>query len=1016
MRRKEGRGSKRVKESKDKEGEGEEFDIKKLKGFMNKTIDFTRKNYIVLLLLLLLGLTLYIRFLPPKLLIADSWAKKSVYSYIKNDLTRRINQQYPNLPPQQKQQMIEDSFKQLINDPQQKSVIEQQIKQGADYLRSQFQYSFNNRTYTFLGDLDSYHWLRYARNLVEKGSYCDEIIDGKCFDNHMIAPLGVFIKPNLHPYLIYLSYKINNAFRRFDLQQSSYLVPVLLSLVVVIVAFFIGYRVSGVVGGFFSALILTVNPFFIRRTVGSDNDIYNIMFPLLIIWAFIEAFEAESNKKRVFYSLLAGFFVGLFSFAWNGWWFIYDILLGAMGIYVLYLIVMGVINNSNSKSNNKNMWKVIFSPGLKNALFIILLFIVSSGVFYGLFNGFNLSGFIKAPIMPLAMRSLKSAVKGNLWPNIYTTVAELNPGSWADIYSNVGGSFSFLVSVFGIIGLMFFKRDKQGNFDIKLSLILVLWFLASTYASLKGVRFIILIIPAFAIAFGSALGFIYKLIVENSDWLGIDKKVISGIVIVLLLVASVKPVQAGINSAKTYIPNINKTWYESLTKIRNYSNKNAIINSWWDFGHWFKYFADRRVTLDGASQNAPQAYWLGRILVTDDEEEAVSILRMLDCGSNKAFEVIDKKKNDTRLSVNLVKKIIRLNKDDAVKVLRDNGFNEEEINEIMNYTHCEPPEDYFITSDDMIGKSGVWAHFGLWNFEKAEILVKVGSLSREDAIDFMMKELNYTRERAESTYNEVVTLSSTRERENWISKWPGYASGTAECSVTNKTMIECINKLGNGYLKTIIDYSDLDVDIVTSMGLKKPSSIVVYDHGIMRDRDFKESDLDLSIVLIIDDNKVLSFYCSKELAKSLFTRLYFGNAAGLKHFKLFGDFKNKAVGTRVVVWNVSWEGINNVIEENNSRVVVDYIGYLENGSVFDSSILNWKEYNITKDSDFNYPLRRPLSFTTGSNQVIPGFEKGLIGLKQGDEKLIVVKPNEGYKNGDLANKTLYFKVRVLSVN
>jgi len=40
--------------------------------------------------------------------------------------------------------------------------------------------------------------------------------------------------------------------------------------------------------------------------------------------------------------------------------------------------------------------------------------------------------------------------------------------------------------------------------------------------------------------------------------------------------------------------------------------------------------------------------------------------------------------------------------------------------------------------------------------------------------------------------------------------------------------------------------------------------------------------------------------------------------------------------------------------------------------------------------------RQPLEFKVGSHQVIPGFEKAVIGMKVGEKKSFTVKPEEGY--------------------
>lgn len=72
------------------------------------------------------------------------------------------------------------------------------------------------------------------------------------------------------------------------------------------------------------------------------------------------------------------------------------------------------------------------------------------------------------------------------------------------------------------------------------------------------------------------------------------------------------------------------------------------------------------------------------------------------------------------------------------------------------------------------------------------------------------------------------------------------------------------------------------------------------------------------------------------------------------------------------------------IVDVNSTVTVNYTGKLEDGSIFDSSLNEGRE---------------PLSATLGQGSLIPGFEKGLLGMKEGDKKTIEMDHTEAY--GDL---------------
>jgi FKBP-type peptidyl-prolyl cis-trans isomerase 2 len=68
--------------------------------------------------------------------------------------------------------------------------------------------------------------------------------------------------------------------------------------------------------------------------------------------------------------------------------------------------------------------------------------------------------------------------------------------------------------------------------------------------------------------------------------------------------------------------------------------------------------------------------------------------------------------------------------------------------------------------------------------------------------------------------------------------------------------------------------------------------------------------------------------------------------------------------------------------QNGSKIKLDYEGKLEDGTVFDSS----------KKQD----QHAPLEFVVGENKVIPGFEKGIMGMEKDQEKEIVLEPKDAY--------------------
>lgn len=90
-------------------------------------------------------------------------------------------------------------------------------------------------------------------------------------------------------------------------------------------------------------------------------------------------------------------------------------------------------------------------------------------------------------------------------------------------------------------------------------------------------------------------------------------------------------------------------------------------------------------------------------------------------------------------------------------------------------------------------------------------------------------------------------------------------------------------------------------------------------------------------------------------------------------------------------------------------VSVNYTGRLSDGTVFDSN------------TDPKFSHVEPFTFTLGDGQVIRGWDEGVVGMKVGEERKLVISPNYAYGSGGIKgiippNSTLTFDVTMLSVN
>jgi FKBP-type peptidyl-prolyl cis-trans isomerase len=84
-------------------------------------------------------------------------------------------------------------------------------------------------------------------------------------------------------------------------------------------------------------------------------------------------------------------------------------------------------------------------------------------------------------------------------------------------------------------------------------------------------------------------------------------------------------------------------------------------------------------------------------------------------------------------------------------------------------------------------------------------------------------------------------------------------------------------------------------------------------------------------------------------------------------------------------------------------VTVHYIGAFLNGTVFDNS----------------YASGAPLTFQLGAGRVIRGFEQGIVGMKVGGKRLLVIPSSLAYGaagNGSIPpNTPIQFQVELLSI-
>jgi len=846
--------------------------------------DNLRWTIIPLLILISMLVCIGLRVQPYSLSITDTWASDTISNNVRAQISNNIESQYPQLPQDKKNSEIEKQWDEYLSTNS--DMLFTETQKLSNYYKSRLQ---DPTGQTYLLAIDPYLWYGNSKNYINNGQFGDYYDEtGEDMYSLRNGRLGRKAAMPFNSIITVGVYKLVSPFNdNFTILKAAFIIPLLIIALSIIPIFFIGRKIGGNTGGFVASLIFAFHPALLSRTIAgfSDTDPYTVFFPLLATWFFFEAVE----KRTYIWMILCGFSLAFFTLAWGqGWWYTFDFIIITLGItfVILSLIRKGYLKENLKFSKQSN---IILGS-------IMVLSFLITRTLLGLWAGEKLTVGLKFIwqaifVQPTWFMGLKSVGLTTIWPNVLTTVAELNPSSFNSILASLN-PFLFWIGVVGLV-LLLISGIKNETY-LTYSVYLIIWLGASIYASLTSLRFMEIMVPVFALSIAASIGMLFKRLDNFTD----DKKyLITGKVffIVIILVLLQVPFLGALDTTNK-IPSYTDAWDESLKEIK-YNSTDAIITSWWDFGHWFVAMSERRVTFDGGDQGN-RIHWVGKSLLTDNEQESVGILRMLNCGQELAYDTLENYTNDSYYSKLLLDDIILLDRHGAEEKLANEGFDADQRLIILGYTHCGGTIDqYYITSGDMVGKAGVWAHFGSWNFQRALMYNTVKSMEVTQGIEFIQTQ-GYSSKDAETMYYEIQNTGG----DNWIAGWPTYKSDYTSCNLVDNTTVYC----GNGLVVNLDDYSSTYV--TTQEGNKNLVSLVYIENETFKEKVF-QAQIPYSAALIKQGVQYYSVIMDPLLSKSMFTRLYYFDGIGLEHYEMFSD-KKTFQGLKIKVWKVDLDELD----------------------------------------------------------------------------------------------------------
>lgn len=782
----------------------------------------------------------------------------------------------------------------------------------------------------YFSEMDSYFNYRMTTDYINNGHLGDTKINGTDWDLHSYYPPGR--QAAYTPLIVYITaftYKFFNLFGAVPLTAIAFWIGAFIASLAVIPAYFFVRRITNDYGGVTAAIIVATAPFYFSHTFAGffDTDMFNMLMPLLTVLFFMESFRSNDIRNKTIFAVLSSISLLLYSMAWEGWVYIFYLIVITTVIYLLisnYLLKWKTIKETDKYSSKLEWFQN--QPGL----FALVIFIVVSSVLILISSG--PSNFVTSLLGPVGFTQLQAAVQQTTsYPNVFVSVAELQVPSILDAINNAGGIITFAFAIIGVFLLFWRLRVKNVERTVKVvdqddvqekpkdkrrrrrgskrrkaedkekpkktekkiilpelnlkdkknyllyGLLLSIWLLITAYALTKGVRFA----EAFDLPVALAAGIFIGLILEYVRGYIQDVKYQTVIMLVLVVLAIFSPVGSAFAISYDVVPGTDDHMVTSLNWIKNNTSPNTVITSWWDFGHLFAAVGDRPVTFDGGTQNSPRAYWVGKALLTNNETLSAGILRMLSTSGDLGPLTLDNYTKDTGKSVEILNNILGVDKATALTIMTTNyTLTQDQAQNVLKYTHPDnPTPDVLITSSDMVGKSGWWSYFGNWDFHSKS-----------------STQYNYVQGQGVIVPNNISGLSNTTTAllspDNAV---------FAEITGNNVTAgIVNVNQLQNQNMSATELISQLTTGLQSNSStliMKPHRLIVMQDNNITQNDIVSESSL-YSIIIVKTNGTYTTYLLNKELEDSMFTKLYILRGQGISQFKLAYEQPG------VIVWSV----------------------------------------------------------------------------------------------------------------
>ena len=542
-----------------------------------------------------------------------------------------------------------------------------------------------------------------------------------------------------------------------ELHDYVILFPAIIGSLSCITIFGLGRVIGGTTAGLFSSLLFSISiPILVRGQLGwFKSEPLGIFLSTLSVYLFLSGIYS-SNKKIILFKMISGGLI--FTAALSSWGGNFYFLL-ILGFFILSLILI--------KKPISSIWSIptfvistIFATlfverlstnfifGLSGlSLIIPTIFFLISGLFEHKFKNKNTKKIIKLFFIFFIIISASIFTINYIHKNLYgepllfpigsyrylnvlnpflTTSNSLIESISEHAITNIASSFLFHSTflIFASLGIWFMLSKNKFKPEIKNDKIIFLLILGffGAYIGSAFMRLEVFTSISLIILSSISLSIILKILTNKKNFiykiiffLGI----ISFLVIPLILpynsIYSISHIPPTIVNGGTQFPVSSDDWVLALDWLKNNSEENSKIISWWDYGYWIETNAQRVTYVDNATLYGGIIEKIAKIFFSEPIEAWTTLTEM-----NADYVVI---------FVAAEKIPITDSEGNSLYVLRGGG-DESKLYWISRIGNVEPPQFFhpdgvspttYFWDNTFIGKAIPFSSYGYLNPNDASV-------------------------------------------------------------------------------------------------------------------------------------------------------------------------------------------------------------------------------------------------------------------------------------------------------